>query len=153
MDDDFNTPRALAALFDLANAINQAADAGTSFCDAKETLLSLSRDIFGLIRHDIIVTPSTLELKLTTYAPTIIISDNKNAQPTPETLSRVGRLVEERLNSRKSKNWQRADQIRKGLAALGVALEDSQSGTSMTYERVPSEESLDKLFAELGIAP
>ncbi len=56
------------------------------------------------------------------------------------------------MKCRKEKKWQRADEIRKKLAELGVTLEDTKTGTDITYRSVPSEESLDSLMAELGIA-
>jgi len=138
MDDDFNTPQAIAVIFDLAREINQAADSGFGFKDAKEVLLSLSRKVLGLK-----LTPT----KITTYAPTIIIGPN----PTPELEERVNRLVEERVKCRQEKDWQRADEIRNKLAELGVELEDTPQGTKRVWRRTPSVEALDKLIAELGL--
>ena len=146
MDDDFNTPQALAVLFDLARVINQAADSGIGFKDAKEVLLSLAREVLGLrLRRDVSIEVPTLRLNLTTYAPTVVIS----AQPTPEAL--VSRLVEERSMCRKEKNWQRADEIRNKLAELGVTLEDTKTKPSIVFKSVPPQESLDALMVELGI--
>ena len=65
--------------------------------------------------------------------------------------ARVNRLVEERNDCRKYKNWQRADEIRNKLAELGVTLEDTKTRTDVTYERVPSEEAINFLMKELGI--
>jgi cysteinyl-tRNA synthetase len=142
MDDDFNTPQAIATLFDLAKAINQAGDSGLGFQNAKYTLLSLGREILGLKlpKRIIKVISERISIKETIDA-TIPITVN----------ARVNRLVEERVNCRKSKNWQRADEIRKKLAELGVILEDTKAGTGITYKHVPPEESIDKLLAELGI--
>jgi cysteinyl-tRNA synthetase len=143
MDDDFNTPRALGALFDLASAINQAADSGTSFHDAKEALPPLARDILGL------KVPKRI---IKVISETISLKETVDATGIPNTVNAcVKRLVEERVNCRKEKNWQRADEIRKKLAGLGVILEDTKAGTSITYKHVPSQEMLDKLLAELGI--
>jgi len=148
MDDDFNTSKALAVLFDLANAINQAGDHGLGFKDAQELFTNLACDVVGLrLRRDIIVKVPTLRLTITTYAPTVYIS----VQPTAETEARVDRLVEERVKCRKEKNWQRADEIRKKLAELGIVLEDTPQGTKKVWRRAPSVEMLDKLIAEMGI--
>ena len=147
MDDDFNTPQAIATLFDLAREINQAADSGLGFHDAKDTLLSLAREVLGLKLSDVYIEVSALRLKLRTYAPTVVIG----AKPTPEAEARVNRLIGERVKCRKEKNWQMADEIRKKLAELEVALEDTKEGTNATYKHVPSEESLDNLMKELGI--
>ena len=137
MDDDFNTAQALGTLFDLASAINQAGDAGVSIGKAQGTLVSLAREVLGLKLPPI--------LKATFAASTRRIVFNE------ATDSCVNRLVEERLNCRKEKKWQRADEIRKKLAALGVIIEDTKSGTDITYKSVPSEESLNNLLKELGI--
>ncbi len=152
MDDDFNTPQAIATLFDLAREINQAADSGFGFKDAKEVLLSLAREVLGLklrdVIRDVIIEVPTGRLTITTYAPTVVIG----AQPTPETLVRVSRLVEERSMCRKAKNWQRADEIRTKLGELGIVLEDVPDKTDTIWKRTPTVEALDKLLVELGIA-
>ncbi|MFC1929796.1 cysteine--tRNA ligase [Chloroflexota bacterium] len=123
MDDDFNTAQALAVLFDLAKAINQARDTGLSFAEAQSILSELAHDVLGLKLREIVIT---------TYAPTVTI-------------------VEERIKCRQEKNWQRADEIRNKLASLGVILEDTKSETKIISKSVPSKESLDNLMKELGI--
>jgi cysteinyl-tRNA synthetase len=144
MDDDFNTPQALGVLFDLARAINQAADSGTSYQDAKNVLSALAREVIGL----------TFKLKTQRISGGGIPSGEAFGTPTAITgtvAARVSRLIEERANCRKGKNWQRADEIRKKLAKLGVTLEDTNMGTDIVYIRVPSEEAINSLMKELGI--
>jgi cysteinyl-tRNA synthetase len=146
MDDDFNTAQAIGALFELARDINRAGDAGVSIAKAQGILVSLGREVLGLRleskNQNIVIEVPTLRLKITTYAPTVIIEPAS---------TRINRLVEERMKCRKDKNWQRADEIRNRLAELGVELEDTKAGTDVTYKSVPSEEALDKLLKELGI--
>ena len=149
MDDDFNNAQALAVLFDLAREINQAGDAGTSIDKAQSTLLSLAREVLGL------KLPETRTVRTVSVGGGAVkISGRLSVRRIiPDTVSaRVNRLIEERVNCRKEKNWQRADEVRKKLAELGVILEDTKAGTDVTYKRVPSEESLNSLMAELGIA-
>ena len=148
MDDDFNTPQALATLFDLARAINQAGDAGISFLEAKSVLEELARNVLGYRRRDVVINVPTASMTVSAFAPTVYIS----VQPTPEAELRVKRLVEERLRCRKAKQWQRADKIRAKLAELGVVLEDTPQGTKKIWRRAPAVEPLDNLLAELGIA-
>ncbi len=108
MDDDFNTPQALAALFDLVRAINQARDegvAGPAFADAQATLLELA-GVLGL----------RLELPPTEQVQAIA--------PFVDLLVRV------RGDLRAAKQWALADQIRDELAKLGIILEDGPSGTT-----------------------
>jgi len=114
MDDDFNTAQALAALFDLARAINQAGDAGISFIGARYVISKLARDVLGL-RLD----PFDLTIR----------------EPEQEIEQKVNRLVEERLRLRNAKQWQEADKIRAELAEMGVTLEDTPEGTVIRWER------------------
>jgi cysteinyl-tRNA synthetase len=113
MDDDFNTPQALAVLFDLARAINQAGDSGLSFLEARRVLEKLGRNALGL------------KLDIFEFM----------GEPEPETKALVSRLVEERESLRKAKKWQEADRIRAKLAELGVTLEDTAEGTIIRWER------------------
>ena len=128
MDDDFNTPQALAALFNLASAINQAADSGISFQDAKEVLLSL-RAILGLRRRDVYIEAPTATATASGLTPTVVTE----AQP-PEATT-IMRLVEERNRLRKAKKWQEADKIRAKLAKMGVTLEDTPESTIIRWKR------------------
>ena len=141
MDDDFNTPQAIACLFDLAREINQVADSGLGFHDAKEVFLSLAREVFGLRlqRRDVVIEAPTVSIIVSALAPTV------------EAEVRVNRLVEERLRCRKAKQWQRADEIRTKLAELGIILEDTPERPKIVWERTPEAERLDNLLAELGI--
>jgi len=105
MDDDFNTPQALAALFDLARAINQAADSGLSFLKARSVLLDLANNILGLKFE----------------------SSEFIREPTAEIEQVVNRLIRTRQTLRKAKQWQLADEIRNKLANLNIILEDTRA--------------------------
>jgi cysteinyl-tRNA synthetase len=111
MDDDFNTPQALAAIFDLAREINQAADSGKGFSQAKTVLSKLVEHILGL----------TLKSPKSVYF----------RGEAPKFMA----LVEKRNRLREEKRWEEADAIRDELAALGVAVEDTASGTVITPMR------------------
>ncbi|MFC1938535.1 cysteine--tRNA ligase [Chloroflexota bacterium] len=150
MDDDFNTPQAIATLFDLAREINQAGDGGIGIDKAQNTLVSLARDVLGLKLPEIIT--RTISDTISINEEIIVIKETVDTTVIPGTVNaRVNRLVKERLNCRTDKNWQRADEIRNKLAELGVILEDTKAGTGVTYKHAPSEESLERLLAELGI--
>ena len=108
MDDDFNTPVAVAALFDLARAINREAAAERapgSVAAARTTLRKLA---------------SVLGLDLQEQAPTA----SADAEPFVEL------LVSVRTDLRDAKQWELADRIRDGLDRLGVSLEDTAAGTT-----------------------
>jgi cysteinyl-tRNA synthetase len=103
MDDDLNTPQALAVLFELAKEINRARDDGKGIADAQGELLELA-DVLGLRLEQ---SESAIEA-----APFIDL------------------LVQIRSELRAAKQFQLADRVRDGLAALDVTLEDSPDGTT-----------------------
>ena len=105
MDDDLNTPRALAALFDLAREINRSSDAGHSVADAQESLRHLG-GILGLT----FAAPEGGDLEATGAAPFIEL------------------LLETRTALRQARQFEQADRIRDGLEQLGVAVEDTPNG-------------------------
>ena len=104
MDDDLNTPRAIAVLFDLCRDINRGRDEGRSLAEAQQLLRSLG----GIIG-------------LTFAAPEA--GDDVAAHPF------IDMLVEVRTQLREAKQFALADSIRDRLARLGVSLEDSAEGT------------------------
>ncbi|WP_322796646.1 cysteine--tRNA ligase [Tepidiforma sp.] len=104
MDDDLNTPRALAALFELAREINRAAAAGKSVEAAQAVL----RELCGV-------------LGLTLAAPAKRV---RGAEPF------IDLLVEVRSELRAAKQWALADRVRDRLLELGIELKDSPDGTS-----------------------
>ena len=109
MDDDFNTPQALGTLFDLARAINHAADVGKSFVQAKDTLSELAGDVLGL-KLEALKAVGDMETK-------------------------VNALVKEREQCRNDRQWQRADEIRAELESLGVIVEDTPAGSKIIWKR------------------
>jgi cysteinyl-tRNA synthetase len=114
MNDDFNTPQALAFLFDLAREINQAGDSGLSFVRAKSVLSELARNVLGL------------ELE-----PSELIRE-----PEPETQTPVVFLIEARHALRRVKQFELADKIRGTLNDMGIMLEDAHEETAIIWKRL-----------------
>jgi cysteinyl-tRNA synthetase len=108
MDDDFNTAKAMGVLFELAGAINQAADAGVSIGKAQGTLVSLAREVLGLRLEE----AESAELQ-----------------------ESVVKLIEERERLRQARKWQEADKIRAKLDEMGFILEDTPKGTVAKRKR------------------
>ena len=107
MDDDLNTPRALAALFDLARAINRAHDEGHDAGEAQATLRELA-GVLGFTLHE----PPHRD---------------ENAAPF------VDLLVDLRSELRAAKQYALADRVRDGLVELGVELHDGPEGTEWSF--------------------
>ena len=111
MDDDFNTPEALAVLFDLAAEVNKSRD------PVKAGLLQALGGVLGLLQRD----PET-------FMQAGPASDDGY---TPE---RIQTRIDERLATRKAKDFKRSDAIRDELKAAGIVLEDGPQGTTWRRE-------------------
>ncbi len=109
MDDDFNTPLALAALFELTKIINSMRDNGANDDELKPGQAML-RELTGV-----------LGLQL------------KEKQGSGDADKFIDLLVEIRSEVRKQKLWALSDQIRDKLKSLGVTIEDSKDGTSWRW--------------------
>jgi len=102
MDDDLNTPGALAALFDLARDINRSRDEGRCIDEAQSSLRELA-GVLGLTLHE----PGAA----------------MGAAPF------IDLLVELRDELRDAKQFELADRLRSRLAEAGITLEDGAAGT------------------------
>ena len=112
MDDDFDTPKAMATIFALARAINRSAgDSATrdAVDSARETLQSLL-DVLG-IAPDADAEPDLI-----------------GAAPFIDLLLRI------REQLRAGKHWAEADAIRNGLNELGIRIEDGPEGATWRQE-------------------
>jgi len=104
MEDDLNTPRALAALHKIARAVNRAIGQGAiSQADAMAALKVTSQldRVFGILAEK---------------AETGSLSDEAQ------------RKIKERMEARARKDWAAADRLRAELLAMGVVIEDTPSG-------------------------
>jgi cysteinyl-tRNA synthetase len=109
MDDDFNTPLAMAALHELVKAINTARDQGATdeqLAPAQKTLRELT---------------TVLGLRL------------QEKQGSGDADRFIDLLVEVRGEARKQKLWAFSDLIRDKLKEVGVVIEDTKEGTTWRY--------------------
>jgi cysteinyl-tRNA synthetase len=105
MDDDFNTPEALAVLFDLATAANRSPGGD------RARLLKGLGGVLGLLER-----PAEAFLQ--------------GELPAGWTLDRVERAIAARAAAKRAQNYAEADRIRQELLEAGIALEDSAQGTA-----------------------
>ena len=152
MDDDFNTPQALAAIFDLASALYAYRDqmlqgqrAPRPFHDGVETLRAHARAL-GLLervaprREGWGFIPRPMDAALRTRARphhvfTAPPTDGATGWWTP-THTQIEALVAQRDEARKRREWARADEIRAELGAMGTRIEDTPAGTRWKWKSV-----------------
>jgi len=106
MNDDFNTPEAMAVLFDLANDVNKTNDPDTA------ALLKSLAAIVGLLQRD---------------ADAFLQGDTAHDL---ESDLDVDALIQARLQAKKDKDFAKADAIRQELQDAGILLEDTPQGTT-----------------------
>jgi cysteinyl-tRNA synthetase len=124
MDDDFNTPVAIAVLQGLRSDVNKLLDQGLSTEArkiAREEFRSLG-NVLGLFQLD----NWQFNLTTTPQPGSRSISGSASSLCNEEI---EGKLVE-RNEARKQKDFKRADEIRQSLAARGIVIEDKPDGTS-----------------------
>ncbi len=112
MDDDLNTSKALAVLFDLTNKANKDVDYAY-------TLLYKLAEVLGFTFSKASLSEEELSEKLST------ISDELG-----EKFSSMDEIIEKRKQARAEKNWDIADKIRIALDKAGIVLKDSKEGTT-----------------------
>jgi len=111
MDDDFNTPQALGALFDFARALSEHRDRGLATDEARAGFAA-----------------GVAELGRLAGAIGLLQRAAAAGGPPPE----VERLVAERTAARRRKDFKRSDELRAEIQKLGWAVEDTASGPRLT---------------------
>jgi len=113
MDDDFNSPRALALIFDEVRALNKLVDEKKAKgLEGRHAALRSMCDGLGLLQE------GYLERKKQRWLKKGILSES-------EIIAMIGR----RNDARKAKDWPAADRIRDELNRQGVAIEDTLEGS------------------------
>ncbi|WP_018293953.1 cysteine--tRNA ligase [Mariprofundus ferrooxydans] len=107
MDDDFNTPEALAVLFDTSRALNKGLNEAQDVTALAGQFTAMSA-LLGIVQQN-----------------TAIWFQSGDVDA-----AAIEALIEERLQARKNRDFARADAIRDELSAQGIVLEDSASGTT-----------------------
>jgi cysteinyl-tRNA synthetase len=102
MDDDFNTPNAVAAIFEATSRANRAIDNGD--VETAASLVATVRELAGVLGIE------------------VGSAGGDDAE--------IDALVRERDDARAARNFARGDEIRDDLAARGIKLEDGPGGTT-----------------------
>jgi cysteinyl-tRNA synthetase len=113
MNDDFNTPEALAVLFELARMLNRAREQGDPAVAGLAATLKILGGRLGLLQSD----------------PELYLRGQAGADSQGPDDGEIDDLVNQRCNARAAKNWAEADRIRALLTDMGIELEDGAEGT------------------------
>jgi cysteinyl-tRNA synthetase len=128
MEDDLNTARASAAIFDMVREANTLADRGELCEGDKAPMLEALQqfdEIFAVLKDD-----DAEKIKATmewAKAHGMLKEADVPAEAMPE--AEINRLMEERNAAKKARDFARSDAIRKQLMDAGVILEDTKDGT------------------------
>ena len=114
MNDDFNTPKAMARLFDLVSKINALKNGNIKLSEVSNATLDQSRKQMGEFLFDIF----GLKDEVTT---------SQDGGPIDGLMDLI---IELRQEARASKNWGTADKIRDGLQELKIQIKDGKDGTT-----------------------
>jgi len=124
MDDDFNTAVAIAALFELSHDLNRflqnpSSNAPQILHKGREAFAEAG-EVLGIFQED----------------PRAFLEAERERKTEKLTLTpeEIEKLITEREEARKNKNWIRADEIRDQLASHGIILEDGPEGTTWRVE-------------------
>lgn len=118
LDDDFNTPKALARLFELVPIVNSYRDNKPSFRDLSTEAITKLRKCL----HDVLV--EIMGLK----------DDHSGDNSQQESLDGVMNLVLDlRQQARANKDWATADKIRDDLAKHNIVIKDGKEGTHWSH--------------------
>lgn len=128
MDDDFNTPEALAVLQGLATEINRAKASGDA---ARASMLAAELIHLGGVLGMLQQPAEEFLRKPKAPAPR---DDDAIASSEAYSDEEVQRLIQERAEARRKKDFQRSDEIRKQLSDAGIVLEDKPGGAT-TWRR------------------
>ncbi len=109
MNDDFNTPEAIAVLFELTTDINKTGS------QPNAALLKALGGILGLLQQD----------------PQAYLQNNASTIDDSQlSANQIEEMIQQRLNARKEGLYLEADEIRQRLLEAGVILEDGSQGTT-----------------------
>lgn len=116
MDDDFNTPRALAVIFDEVRFLNRLLDEReTGPINSRALAVKTMCEVLGLLHE----------------SPERYFENKKDRWLHKQGLShgQVEQWIADRDRARKEKNWKEADRIRGEIGAKGIVIEDTPRGT------------------------
>ncbi len=128
MDDDLNTSKALAVIFDSVTKLNKAVnDKNLDLTKKYITVLKTLTSALGFNIEKERLSEDELQIRLETIKDQMdfLNSEDKNLKG----YALMDKLIEYRNKARQDKNWQVADKIRNLLDSISIVLKDSKENT------------------------
>lgn len=122
LDDDFNTPEAMARIFEIVRLYNNLNRAPGKMTPQKKAIAEV---FFHWLKNK----GDVLALFQESPAGYLLFLDNMLLTQMGLERGMVDGLVKERDRARSEKNWAESDRIRNELTAKGIALQDTPEGT------------------------
>jgi len=118
MDDDFNSPRGVAVIFDFIRDANKVISNNENisaefFNQLKKFISDTAIDVFGIWNFD----------------------KNNNVSVDADQEDLIKSLIDQRLCAKENKDYALADEIRNKLSEMGVVLKDGKNGTTYKIEK------------------
>lgn len=110
MNDDFNTPKSIALLHELARDLNKVSDKSSIEAKALAKTLKVLAGVLGLLQDE----------------PKSFLQSGSTADADAE---EIEKLIQARADAKVEKDYATADQIRDQLTAMNISLEDTPQGT------------------------
>lgn len=120
MDDDFNTAALIGLIYERVNEANRLMDRAS-----REGVNDRFKRTLPLMRRGFVEVGSFLGLFY--RSPEWYFEEKRSRLSIPE--EEIERMIREREEARKRKDWKRADEIRAELFKKGIILEDTPKGT------------------------
>lgn len=119
MNDDFNTPKALARLFELVSKINSLKGGQLAMSEVSVATLDRLKETFRIFIFDLLG----------------LLDEETTAGGNNQALDQAMALILDiRQDARTNKDWGTSDKIRDALKAAGIVVKDGKDGTSWSVE-------------------
>ncbi len=127
MDDDFNTAQGIGVLFDAVRRLNRRFDEGCDESSSREEAISVCREILKMGDA----------LGLMAEPPAQYFEKKRRAalQEAAVDTETIEKMVKEREEARKRRDFKTADRIRDELKEMNIQLEDRPDGTVWRFEK------------------
>lgn len=114
MDDDFNTPRAISLLHEIAHNLNKENDKTSIRAIELTNTLKYLGSVLGLLQDN----------------PQLFLQGRTNVTNLDSDIELIENLIKERNDAKSKKDYVKADQIRSKLNSMNISLEDTAHGTN-----------------------